>query len=168
MSAGTKISYTPWLRSLVPDIYILDFAGYYSIDSMNTIAASFNFFHLGEIVFTNAMGNVVGITNPYDYYFSIRYARTLTKNFSAGVGIKYIFSDIAPGFNIENYKPIHTYAIDFGLDYRSNFKVSENSSLRLDFVLVRIHNTTMRIRPRFHLFLLLVHSDLWKGMGLRL
>lgn len=79
MSAGTKISYIPWLGP--PGNYILDFAGYYSIDSMNTIAGSFNFSHTGEIIFTNTMGNVVGSFNPYEYYFSIRYARTLTKNF---------------------------------------------------------------------------------------
>src|ERR1051326_1834991 len=54
---GIAISYTPWLRALVPDINLAYLAGYYKLKKNGTIASSLRYFSLGDIAFTDIVGN---------------------------------------------------------------------------------------------------------------
>src|SRR5665811_2437339 len=51
--AGVGISYSPWLRNLVPDINIAYLTGYYRIDSKQVISASLIYSSLGDVPFTD-------------------------------------------------------------------------------------------------------------------
>jgi len=72
---GFSVSYTPWLRQLVPDINLAYLSGYKRIDKNQVIAATLLYFSLGNIVFTNIVGEVTGEFNPNEFALDIAYAR---------------------------------------------------------------------------------------------
>ena len=53
-TAAVSLSYTPWLRKLVNDIFLADVAGYWKVGSGDNqaISASLRYFSLGEVVST--------------------------------------------------------------------------------------------------------------------
>src|SRR5664280_2810524 len=51
-NAGLGISYSPWLRNLVPDINIAYLAGYKRLDSKQVLSASLIYSSLGDVPFT--------------------------------------------------------------------------------------------------------------------
>ena len=107
-----------------PETYLGNIGIYYSIDNTNTFAYSFDYFRIGEVQFTDYSG----ISKPFQYYHSLRYAHTFFEELSAGIGVKIIKSDLAPGIAPSFY----TFSLDLGIDYRKQFHVSEKSVIRLD------------------------------------
>ena len=53
---GLSISYTPWLRNLIPDINLAYLSTYYKPTPDQVISGSLRYFSLGEITFTNIQG----------------------------------------------------------------------------------------------------------------
>lgn len=94
--AGVAISYTPWLRKLVNDIYLANLTGYYKIGHSDNqaISASLRYFSLGEIQTTDGGGSVLSSVNPYELAFDLGYSRKLSEKFSMGVVLRYIYSDL--------------------------------------------------------------------------
>ncbi len=100
--AAVSLSYTPWLRKLVNDIFLADLSGYYKIggNDNQAISASLRYFSLGEVT-TRQGGDEIGQTlNPYEMSFDIGYSRKLSEKFSMGIVFRYIYS--ALGFS-ESY-----------------------------------------------------------------
>ncbi|MDE5628191.1 MAG: type IX secretion system outer membrane channel protein PorV [Muribaculaceae bacterium] len=100
--AAASLSYTPWLRKLVNDIFLADLSGYYKIGSSDNqaISASLRYFSLGEVTTSEEAGIVGQTLNPYEMSFDIGYSRKLSEKFSMGVVFRYIYS--ALGFS-ESY-----------------------------------------------------------------
>ncbi len=100
--AAVSLSYTPWLRKLVNDIFLADVSGYYKIGSNDNqaISASLRYFSLGEVNTSEGDGIVGQSLNPYEMSFDIGYSRKLSEKFSMGVVFRYIYS--ALGFS-ESY-----------------------------------------------------------------
>ena len=98
-SGGVAISYTPWLRKIVNDIFLADLTGYYKIGSSDNqaISASFRYFSLGEVTMGYGDPGLDGIQtiNPYEFAFDIGYSRKLSEKFSMGVVMRYILSDLS-------------------------------------------------------------------------
>ena len=94
---GVSLSYTPWLRALVPDIYLGYLAGYKKLKGDQTLAASLLYFSLGDITFTDNNGNVTGQFNPKELSFDVAYARKLGDDFSGGIALRYINSNLTGG-----------------------------------------------------------------------
>ncbi|MDE7024613.1 MAG: type IX secretion system outer membrane channel protein PorV [Paramuribaculum sp.] len=96
-TAAASISYTPWLRKLVNDIFLANLAGYWKIGSGDNqaISASLRYFSLGEVT-TNDQGSSVAAQtlNPYEMSFDLGYSRKLSEKFSMGVVFRYIYSDL--------------------------------------------------------------------------
>ena len=94
---GASVSYTPWLKSLIPDIN-LSYLSLYSKRSNNEVLAfSLRYFTLGEINFTDSNGNPIGSFNPNEFSFSTAYALKLSNNFSSAVSLRYIYSNLTGG-----------------------------------------------------------------------
>ena len=95
-SAGFAFSYTPWLRKLgVNDINLLYLAGYYTPSKMaGTISASLRFFQLGEVLLRESADAILLSANPYEMTFDLGYSRMLTENFSLGVVMRLVASDL--------------------------------------------------------------------------
>ncbi|MBD0351145.1 MAG: type IX secretion system outer membrane channel protein PorV [Flavisolibacter sp.] len=118
---GVNLTYTPWLKKLVNDVYLASVAGYYKFDELQAVSGSLRYFSLGNIQFTDFSGNPVGSSNPREFGVDIGYSRKLSDKFGIGVGLKYIHSNLASGasFNGYSYKPGNAVAGDLGL-YANN------------------------------------------------
>ena len=93
---GIAISYTPWLRKIVNDIYLANLAGYYKIGSGDNqaVSASLRYFSLGEIGTSDDQGNSMNTISPYEMAVDLGYSRKLSEKFSMGVVLRYIYSDL--------------------------------------------------------------------------
>ncbi len=94
-NAGIATSYAPWLRSLVPGISYNYLAGYGRINKRSVLGGSCRFFSLGEINFTDDVGNPLGKFNPSEYAIDVCYATQLSKHWAIGTTLKYINSNLA-------------------------------------------------------------------------
>src|SRR3990172_3821729 len=55
-TSGVSLTYTPWLRKLVPDISLSYLTGYYRYGKLQTFGLSLLYFSLGDIQFTGENG----------------------------------------------------------------------------------------------------------------
>ena len=99
---GASISYVPWLKKLVPDIDLVSASGYYKIKELQTVAASFRFFSLGNVLIQKDPNDPGINVKPYDLALDVSYSRILTKNFSMGVALRFIWSDLTGGFSADD------------------------------------------------------------------
>ena len=98
---GVSISYTPWLRQLVNDINLSYVSLYKKLKNDQTIATSLRYFSLGNIDFTDNAGNSLGSFNPNEFAWDVTYARKLSDNFSGGIALRYIHSNLTGGILVE-------------------------------------------------------------------
>lgn len=96
-NAGVGISYSPWLRNLVPDINIAYLTGYKRIDSKQVIAASLLYSSLGPVPFTDETGALVRTFNPNEFSFDAAYSRLFSDNFSGSIAFRFIYSNLTGG-----------------------------------------------------------------------
>jgi hypothetical protein len=89
---GFAVSYTPWLRNLIPDINLAYLAGFFRIDDQQVISTSLRYFSLGNITFTNIDGSFAGQYNPNEFAVDAGYSRLFTDNFSGGIAFRFIRS----------------------------------------------------------------------------
>ena len=117
---GIGVTYTPWLKDLgLNDVYLASLAGYYKIDDKQAINASVRYFSLGNIQFTDNLGNDLNSFRPREYGIDFGYSRKLSDKMGVGVGLKYIYSNLAGGAatNGSNYKPGSAVAADLAFYY---------------------------------------------------
>lgn len=116
-SGGVNVTYTPWLKKLVNDVYLASLSGYYKFDEISAISASLRYFSLGSIQFTDNFGNNLQSANPREFGVDLGYSRKLSDKLGLGVGLKYIYSNLAGGFSSSGntYKAGSAVAGDIGL-----------------------------------------------------
>src|SRR3989337_3393887 len=51
LNAGINVTYTPWLKNVVNDVYLASIAGYYKLDETQALSGSLRYFNLGDIQF---------------------------------------------------------------------------------------------------------------------
>jgi len=81
------LSYTPWLRRLVPDVELMFANVAAGVGERGGIGASLRYFSLGEITFRNEQGEEQGTYRPYEMSLDVAYALQLSNNFSGGVSL---------------------------------------------------------------------------------
>lgn len=94
-SGGIGISYTPWLRKIVNDIFLANVSGFLKLGSGDNqaISATLRYFSLGEFIVDEGVG--ANTINPYEFAVDFGYSRKLSEKFSMGVVLRYILSDLA-------------------------------------------------------------------------
>ena len=118
LNAGVNVTYTPWLKNLVNDVYLASVSAFYKMDELQAISGSLRYFSLGSIQFTNENGQSLGSRNPRELGIQAGYSRRLSDQLGIGVGLKYINSNLASGtYNGATYKPGSAVAADLGLYY---------------------------------------------------
>src|SRR5215210_4946168 len=60
LNAGVNVTYTPWLKNLVNDVYLASVSAFYKMDEISAISGSLRYFSLGSIQFTNENGQSLG------------------------------------------------------------------------------------------------------------
>ncbi len=99
---GISATYTPWLRALgLTDVYLAYLTGYYKLDDLQAIGVGLRYFSLGDINFTDENGTPIGTGRPNEFDINVAYSRKLTDKFSAAVGAKFIYSNLAAGQQVD-------------------------------------------------------------------
>ena len=122
------VTYTPWLRDLTQDMYLLSAAGYHRLDDNQAITASLRYFNLGNVALSDYSGNKLTTSNPREYSFDLGYARKLSDKLSLGLTVRYIHSNLASGqVNGTSYKSGNAVAADVSLYYDGRKKAADGS-----------------------------------------
>ena len=117
---GLALNYTPWLRTLVPDINLSYLSGFRRIDDMQTIAGSLVFFTLGDIQFTDEAGQSLGTYRPSEFALDVAYARRLGEHISGAIAVRYIHSNLTQGQDVGSMetRPGRALAADVSAYYQ--------------------------------------------------
>lgn len=99
---GMSLSYIPWLRSIVNDIALSYLSGYFKIDENQAIGGSLRYFSLGNITFTDNQAQSLGDYKPNEFAIDGAYSRKLNEHLSAGVALRYIYSNLTNGVDNSN------------------------------------------------------------------
>jgi len=121
-NAGVSISYSPWLRQLVPDINLSYVSGYKKLKNNNAIGGSLRYFSLGDITFTNDQGDQIGSFNPAEFAIDVAYSQKFGERFSGGIAARYINSNLTGGIDVSgaNTNAGQTFAADISGFYTNN------------------------------------------------
>lgn len=119
---GVSISYTPWLRALVNDINLAYLSGYYQVKKDQTFGASLRYFSLGNITFTDINGGVIRDYKPNEFAVDGAYARKFTDKWSAGMAMRYIYSNLTGGVSVGGAATHagHSFAVDIAGYHRND------------------------------------------------
>jgi hypothetical protein len=123
---GISLSYTPWLKDILSDVYLAAAAGYYKFDDQQAISGSLRYFSLGNIQFTDNLGNDLNTFRPREFGIDVGYSRKLSEKSGIGVGLKYIYSNLAQGPAAgNNYKAASAVAGDLAYYYQGHNDVGQ-------------------------------------------
>ncbi len=121
--SAISVTYTPWLKELVNDVFLANLAGYYQLDEFQTVSGSLRYFSLGTINFTDINGTPTSDFRPREYALDAGYSRKLSDNFSVAIAARYIYSNLASGdVNGQVIKPGTAFATDLSLFYTKDFE----------------------------------------------
>ncbi len=115
--AGVALAYTPWLRSLVNDIYLANLVGYYRIGDYSAVSASLRYFSLGEVFFDQT-GTAGMSIKPYEMSFDVAYSLMLSEKFSIAAAVRYIHSDLTYQYT-DDTTPGSAFAADLAMYYQN-------------------------------------------------
>lgn len=92
-----SLSYSPWLRHLVPDVSLAYLAYSHKLDDRNTFGASLRYFNLGSIQLIDDNQNDQGTYKPSELAIDASFARKFGENLSLGLTMRYIYSNFSNG-----------------------------------------------------------------------
>ena len=123
---GFSVCYTPWLKALVPDINLSYLTAYKRLNKNEVLGFSLRYFSLGEINFTDNNNNPLGSFNPNEFSIDGAYSLKLSTNFSTGVALRYVYSNLTGGQQVGTLatKAAHTVAGDFSGYYTKQIRLA--------------------------------------------
>jgi hypothetical protein len=116
-----SVNYSPWLRSLIPDV-TLSYLGYaHKLDERNTIGASIRYFNVGTIQAYDNLQNFQGNFISSEYSIDASFARTFGEDFSLGLTARYVRSNLSNGYSASGVtaKPGNALAADVSMYYKT-------------------------------------------------
>ncbi len=121
-NSSIGISYTPWLRALVPDISLAYLSFHKRINRMSTVGGALRYFSLGEIQFTDQTGTPTVQFRPNEFTADLAYSRKLSPRFSGGIAVRYIHSNLTGNQTVNNAdsRPGRTVAADVSVYYQND------------------------------------------------
>ncbi|MBI3232630.1 MAG: type IX secretion system outer membrane channel protein PorV, partial [Bacteroidetes bacterium] len=93
--ASIGLASAPWLKTLVPDVWLYYLSGYKKIDNKSAFGGSMRYFSLGSINFTDINNNSLGTFTPSEFALDGCYSRKLSSKFSVGINLRFIVSNLA-------------------------------------------------------------------------
>lgn len=134
---GFSLNYSPWLRALgIPDINLAYLPAYYNFGPRGgVISGGITFFSLGDINLTDQVGNPIGVINPSEFALSTAYARQVTDNFSAGVSLRYVHSNLTGATTIGGLstRPGQSFAGDLHMFYTKDFVFQRRTDMNFSW-----------------------------------
>lgn len=95
--SAISVSYTPWMQKIIPSSYITFGSFYRALDARNTIGGSLRYFNIGTSYLYDNDQNATGVVHPNEFSCDIALARKFGENFSLGLAVRYIHSDLTTG-----------------------------------------------------------------------
>lgn len=128
---GIGVSYSPWLKNLVPDLNLYSLNFYKRIDDEQTFAASLLYFSLGDVTFFDGAGVEGNTFRPNEFSFDVAYARKLSENFSASIAGRFIYSDLTQGQYAQGIetKAGVSVAADISIYWRKEVRISRTDAV---------------------------------------
>ncbi len=127
------VTYTPWLRELVNDIYLASLGGYYKLNEVQGLAFGLRYFSLGSITFTDASGNTLGDFNPQEFCIDVGYGRKLTDHFSTGLNLGFVYSNLAQGYSVNNVPIKAGKAVKADISFMYNHPAKFGSTVKGEY-----------------------------------
>lgn len=126
---GIGLSYSPWLRTLVPDINIALLSGYSRIDRNQVLSASLLYSSLGDVPFTDEFGNLERTFTPNEFSIDAGYSRLFSDNLSGGIAFRFIYSNLTGGSYSGGVatKPGISFAADISGYYNKDISVLDKT-----------------------------------------
>ena len=93
-----SLSYSPWLRQLVPDISLSYLSYAHKLDDRNTLGASLRYFNYGAIQLTDQYQNNQGNYYPNEFQINGSFARKFGDDFSLGLTLGYVHSNLSNAY----------------------------------------------------------------------
>lgn len=115
------LSYSPWLRHLLPDVNLTYLSFAKKLDERNAFGASLRYFNLGTIELFDSYQNAQGTYKPNEFSLDASYARKFGQDFSMGLTLRYIHSSLSNGAFVEGQqiKAANAVAADVSMYYKS-------------------------------------------------
>jgi len=139
-----SVSYTPWLRSLVPDINLAHIAYTWKFKERIYFSHALRYFSLGNIAFTDDSGNPIQDVNPNELALDIiGVGYKMSDHFSAGFNFRYIYSNLTAGASLSGVesKAGQAVAADLNGMYLNEVKLGEyDTDLSFGFNIQNIGN----------------------------
>jgi hypothetical protein len=120
-TSGISLSYSPWLKNLVPDINFAYLTYYKKLADQDVLAGSIRYFSLGDIQLTDINQIDLGTYSPNEFAIDAAYSRKFGETFSLGTAIRFVRSSLSNGqFSAsEVLRPASAFAADVSA-YGSN------------------------------------------------
>ena len=129
-----KVNFThsKWLPGLADDLSYEFLAYSTPVEGWGNIGVNVALLNLGEQIRTDERGNAQGTFRSYDMALSAAYGADIGDNMSAGIGLKFIRSNLADqGAGIERGKGVgNSFAADIGLLWKMTPEISFGAALR--------------------------------------
>lgn len=116
---GIGVTYTPYLSSLVNDIFLGNLTYYNRLNERSAVAASFRYFSLGEIELRETMEQEALIQSPNELTFDVSYSLRLSDRFSMAVAGRYLRSDLKLQVADDDASAGSSFAVDIAGYYQS-------------------------------------------------
>jgi hypothetical protein len=127
--AAVSVSYTPWMRAVVPDQNFFYASGYYRLGEKSVIGASARLLSLGRITFYTSDGIPMAQMRPTEYGLDGCYAYRLNEHFSVSGTARFFHSNVVFGyFGTNGYEPINSFAADLGGLYKTQVNIADRLS----------------------------------------
>ena len=117
--SGVGVTYTPYLSSLVNDIFLGNLTYFNRINERSAVAGSFRYFSLGEIELRDTFDQEPLIQSPNEFTFDLTYALRLSDRFSMAVTGRYLRSDLKIQASTEDASAANSFAVDISGYYQS-------------------------------------------------
>ena len=121
--SGFGLSYTPYLSKLVNDISLGNLTYFNRINERSAFAISLRYFSLGEIELIQDEFSQALIAKPNEMTMDVSYSLRLANQFSLGVALRYLRSDL----KIALTDPDATAASSFAVDISGYFQGEEQT-----------------------------------------
>ena len=116
--SGFGLSYTPYLSKLVNDISLGNVTYYNRLNERSAFAVSFRYFSLGEIEIIQDEFSEALIEKPNEMTMDVSYSLRLADQFSMGVSLRYLRSDLKIQAVDETAQAASSYAVDISGYYQ--------------------------------------------------
>ncbi len=118
---SASLTYNPWLRGLVGDMFLTSLSGYIKRKDREAFGAEIRYFNLGSVDFRDKDGVKILDFTPREYAIALSYARKLSPRFSMAVTGRFINSnltgDVYQSGTGQDAKPGRSGSADVGFFY---------------------------------------------------